>query len=58
MRCTDSHRAGAGYAYFCVLAGVFVTALYTFRMFFMTFHGQRAHGRGHAASICTRVPGW
>ncbi len=30
---------GAGYAYWCVLLGVFVTALYTFRMFFMVFHG-------------------
>ncbi|MEP7314554.1 MAG: NADH-quinone oxidoreductase subunit L, partial [Pseudomonadota bacterium] len=36
----ESHRAGAGYAYFCVLAGVFVTAFYTFRMFFLTFHGK------------------
>ncbi|HEY3655413.1 MAG TPA: NADH-quinone oxidoreductase subunit L [Steroidobacteraceae bacterium] len=35
-----SHRFGAGYAYFCVLTGVFITALYTFRMFFMTFHGK------------------
>jgi len=35
-----SHRAGATYAYFCVLSGVFITALYTFRMFFMTFHGR------------------
>jgi NADH-quinone oxidoreductase subunit L len=35
-----SHRWGAGYAYFCVLTGVFITALYTFRMFFMTFHGE------------------
>ena len=35
-----SHRSDRGYAYFCVLAGVFVTALYTFRMFFMTFHGE------------------
>src|SRR5580658_3097795 len=34
-----SHRTGSGYAYFCVLTGVFITALYTFRMFFMTFHG-------------------
>jgi NADH-quinone oxidoreductase subunit L len=34
-----SHRTGSGYAYFCVVAGVFITALYTFRMFFMTFHG-------------------
>ncbi|GJL75818.1 NADH-quinone oxidoreductase subunit L [Nitrosomonas sp.] len=31
---------GAGFAYFCVLATVFVTALYTFRLLFMTFHGQ------------------
>src|ERR1039457_863467 len=35
-----SHRFGSGYAYICVLSGVFVTALYTFRMFFMTFHGK------------------
>ena len=35
----ESHRAFAGYAYFCVLGGVYVTALYTFRMLFMTFHG-------------------
>ncbi len=35
-----AHRFGAEYAYFCVTAGVFVTALYTFRMFFMTFHGE------------------
>lgn len=32
--------AGSGYAYFCVVAGVFITALYTFRLFFMVFHGQ------------------
>jgi NADH-quinone oxidoreductase subunit L len=36
----ESHRIGATYAYVCVLTGVFVTALYTFRMFFMTFHGK------------------
>ncbi len=36
----DSHRAGAHYAYYCTLGGVFVTALYTFRAFFMTFHGK------------------
>jgi NADH-quinone oxidoreductase subunit L len=34
-----SHRWGARYAYCCVLAGVFITALYTFRMLFLTFHG-------------------
>lgn len=31
---------GAGYAYVMVLLGVFVTALYSFRMFFLVFHGQ------------------
>jgi len=35
-----SHSAVSAYAYFCVLTGVFITALYTFRMFFMTFHGK------------------
>ncbi|HSY07522.1 MAG TPA: NADH-quinone oxidoreductase subunit L [Steroidobacteraceae bacterium] len=34
-----SQRWGARYAYYCVLGGVFITALYTFRMLFMTFHG-------------------
>jgi len=46
----ESNRAGSGYAYVCVLAGVFVTALYTFRMFFMTFHGEERmdhHTREH-----------
>ncbi len=49
----QSHRAFAGYAYFCVLGGVFVTALYTFRMLFMTFHGEERfrheHTDDHAA---------
>jgi NADH-quinone oxidoreductase subunit L len=35
----NSQRYGAGFAYWCVLLGVFVTALYTFRLLFMTFHG-------------------
>jgi NADH-quinone oxidoreductase subunit L len=35
-----SHRVGSTYAYFCVVAGVFVTGLYTFRMFIMTFLGK------------------
>ncbi|HEY2809168.1 MAG TPA: NADH-quinone oxidoreductase subunit L [Steroidobacteraceae bacterium] len=51
----ESHRWGAGYAYWCVLVGVFVTALYTFRMLFMTFHGPerfrdaQAHARDHGS---------
>ncbi len=36
----DSQLPGAGFAYFAVLAGVFVTAFYTFRLLFMTFHGK------------------
>ena len=35
-----SHLPGAGFAYFAVLAGVFVTAFYSFRMYFLVFHGK------------------
>jgi NADH-quinone oxidoreductase subunit L len=51
----ESQRSGAGYAYFCVMAGVFVTALYSFRLLYMTFHGKERfvveehHGHGHDA---------
>ncbi|MCU7914552.1 MAG: NADH-quinone oxidoreductase subunit L [Candidatus Thiodiazotropha sp. (ex Gloverina cf. vestifex)] len=31
---------GSDYAYWLVVAGVFVTALYSFRMFFLVFHGE------------------
>jgi NADH-quinone oxidoreductase subunit L len=31
---------GAGFAYFCAVTTVFVTAFYTFRLLFMTFHGK------------------
>jgi len=31
---------GAGFAYFAVVAGVFITAFYSFRMFFLVFHGE------------------
>jgi len=33
-------RAGATYAWWCLMIGVFVTALYSFRMYFLVFHGQ------------------
>lgn len=33
-----SHVPGAAYAYYCVLAGAFITPVYTFRALFMTFH--------------------
>ncbi len=35
-----SNIAGSGLAYMAVLGGVFVTALYSFRMFFLVFHGR------------------
>jgi NADH-quinone oxidoreductase subunit L len=35
-----SSLPGAGFASFAVLAGVFVTAFYSFRMYFLVFHGQ------------------
>jgi NADH-quinone oxidoreductase subunit L len=45
-----SRLPGSGFAYFCVLACVFVTAFYTFRLVFMTFHGpERFHGHGDKA---------
>ena len=52
----ESHLAGSGFAYFAVLCGVFITALYSFRMLFLTFHGKErfeihhghdGHGHGH-----------
>jgi NADH-quinone oxidoreductase subunit L len=46
-----SHRFGSGFAYWCVLLGVFVTSLYTFRLLFMTFHGPERFraASGHGA---------
>ena len=55
----QSHLPGAGFAHFAVLAGVFVTAFYSFRMYFLVFHGkerfdqqphddQAHHGHDHA----------
>jgi len=53
-----THIAGAGFAYFAVLAGVFITAFYSFRLYFIVFHGTERyaqnpdahhgeHGGGH-----------
>ncbi|MBI2379659.1 MAG: NADH-quinone oxidoreductase subunit L [Gammaproteobacteria bacterium] len=39
--------AGSGYAYFCVLVGVFITALYSFRMYFLVFHTKERFGESH-----------
>ncbi len=37
-----SERFGAGFAYVLLMAGVFVTAFYSFRMFFLVFHGKES----------------
>lgn len=53
-----SKLPAAGFAYFAVLAGVFITAFYSFRMYFLVFHGKERfdqnpdahhddHGHGH-----------
>jgi NADH-quinone oxidoreductase subunit L len=50
-----SNIAGSGFAYAAVMIGVFVTAFYSFRMYFLVFHGKErfdasghvAHGHGH-----------
>ncbi len=55
---------GAGFAYFAVLASVFVTSLYTFRMYFLVFHGEPrwgrqahdAHGAAHAPAASDDDP--
>uniref|UniRef100_UPI00333F6FCE NADH-quinone oxidoreductase subunit L n=1 Tax=Castellaniella defragrans TaxID=75697 RepID=UPI00333F6FCE len=44
---------GANFAYYATLCGVFVTSLYSFRLYFMVFHGKErfdasgAHAHGH-----------
>jgi NADH-quinone oxidoreductase subunit L len=46
----ESDTNGSEYAYVCVLLGVFVTALYSFRLVFLTFHGRERmdeHTREH-----------
>ncbi|MFJ3461887.1 NADH-quinone oxidoreductase subunit L [Achromobacter spanius] len=47
---------GASFAYYAVLIGVFVTSLYSFRVYFLVFHGKErfdtsdhGHGHGHDA---------
>lgn len=52
-----SEIAGSDFAYFAVLVGVFITALYSFRLFFLVFHGKErfdTHG-GHLPHESPRV---
>jgi NADH-quinone oxidoreductase subunit L len=43
-----THIPGAEFALFAVLAGVFVTAFYSSRMYFLVFHGEERFGKPHA----------
>ena len=50
-----SHITGSGFAHFAVLAGVFITAFYSFRMYFLVFHGKERYDQAppdphHAAA--------
>ena len=65
-----SSLPGAGFAYFAVLAGVFVTAFYSFRMYFLVFHGKErfdqnpdvhahsGHGDHHATDDSPHESPW
>lgn len=43
----ESHIYGSGFAYAAVMIGVFVTAFYSFRMYFLVFHGKERFGQAH-----------
>ncbi len=45
-----SHIPGSGFAYFAVMASVFVTALYSFRLYFWVFHGKARWGHADSHS--------
>jgi NADH-quinone oxidoreductase subunit L len=53
----DSHRFGSTYAYWCVLLGAYVTSLYTFRLLFLTFHGEERFRHPAAAGAAAHPPG-
>ncbi len=42
-----SHLPVAGIVHVAVLIGVFVTAFYSFRMYFLVFHGEERFGKAH-----------
>lgn len=43
-----SHLPAAGFANFALVASVFVTALYSFRLYFMVFHGKERWKESHS----------
>ncbi|MFA6903614.1 MAG: NADH-quinone oxidoreductase subunit L [Gallionellaceae bacterium] len=44
------------FAYFAVVAGVFVTAFYSFRMYFLVFHGEERFGKTEHAAHAEAKP--
>lgn len=46
-----SDITGSGFAYFSVMAGVFITAFYSFRMYFLVFHGEERFGKPSDAHV-------
>ena len=57
----ESHLTMATYAYWSVLLGVFVTAFYSFRLVFMTFHGEERfhvdeHHKPHESPWVVTLP--
>ena len=44
-----SNLPGSGFAYVAVMIGVFVTAFYSFRMYFLVFHGEERFGKAPEA---------
>ena len=46
----ESQLWGSGFAYFAVLAGVFVTAFYSFRLYFLVFHGKERYDQNPEAN--------
>jgi NADH-quinone oxidoreductase subunit L len=62
----ESHLPVSGFAKFAVLAGVFVTAFYSFRMYFLVFHGTERfnqdpalrtdHNNDHAGLHAVHTP--
>jgi NADH-quinone oxidoreductase subunit L len=64
-----SNLPASGFAYFAVMAGVFVTSFYSFRLYFLVFHGKERfdqnpdahhghddHGHGHHDSKPHETP--
>ncbi len=45
----ESNRWGSGFAYFAVVTGVLITAIYSFRLLYLTFHGKERFEVDHGA---------